>query len=194
MAAHNSVRRTHGSPALQLDEQMTCDAQHFAQQMASRGVLEHQSSSTLSRKRVGENIGMSCTPARNGPLSFQKIKRMVGNVAKRWYDEVCDYNFDKPSFAPHVGHFTEVVWSRSRKLGVGYAVGKNAKFPGYVCVYVVGRYRPAGNNMESQRLEKNVKRGNFNDAYCTRRSKAPAFTLIPVDKRNQLRASYRARA
>lgn len=108
------------------------------------------------------------------------------------YDEVCDYNFDKPSFAPRVGHFTEVVWSNSRKFGVGYAVGKNAKFPGYACVYVVGRYRPAGNNMESQRLEANVKRGNFNNAYCIRRSKAPAFTLIPVDKRYQLQASRRA--
>jgi len=110
------------------------------------------------------------------------------------YDEVCDYNFDAPNFEPRVGHFTEVVWSGSRKLGVGYAVGKNAKYPGYTCVYVVGRYRPAGNNMEAQRLETNVKRGNFNNAYCMRKSKTPTFTLIPVDKRNQLQASHNARA
>lgn len=84
MKAHNSFRRTHGSPALQLDEKMICDAQTFAQQMALKGVLEHQSSEILARQRVGENIGMSCTPARNGPLNFEKISRMVGNVAKRW--------------------------------------------------------------------------------------------------------------
>ena len=83
-AVHNAYRRTHGSPAVQLDEQMTCDAQKFAQQLAFKGVLEHQSSTILARKRVGENIGMSCTPARNRPLTFQKISKMVGNVAKRW--------------------------------------------------------------------------------------------------------------
>ena len=103
------------------------------------------------------------------------------------YDEVCEYNFGKPNYAAGTGHFTEVVWSGSRKLGVGYAVGKNAKFPGYVCVYVVGRYSPAGNNIGAQRLETNVKRGSFNEAYCKRRSKAPSFTLIPVDKRNHLK-------
>lgn len=127
------------------------------------------------------------------PLPFVILSPFAFFLVHR-YDEVCEYNFHKPNFEPRTGHFTEVVWSGSRKLGVGYAVGRNAKFPGYVCVYVVGRYRPAGNKMEEQRLETNVKRGNFNDAYCTRRSKAPAFTLVPVDKRNQMKVSHNARA
>lgn len=64
------------------------------------------------------------------------------------YDEVCDYNFDKLSFVLCVGYFIEVVWFNSRKFGVGYVVGKNFKFFGYVCVYVVGWYCFVGNNME----------------------------------------------
>ena len=101
------------------------------------------------------------------------------------YDEVCQYNFDQPNFNSDTGHFTEVVWSGSRKLGVGYSVGRNIKFPGYVCVYVVGRYSPAGNNVGPQNLRNNVRRGSFNGSYCTPKIKPPAFTLVPLYKRNR---------
>ena len=84
MKAHNAFRRTHGSPDMQLDDQMICDAQTYAKEIAYKGALEHQSSEILARKGMGENIGMSCTPARNGPLKYNKIVRMARNVAKRW--------------------------------------------------------------------------------------------------------------
>lgn len=32
------------------------------------------------------------------------------------------------------------------------------------CVYIVGRYRPAGNFMNA--IKENVPRGNFKDSYC----------------------------
>ena len=80
----NAYRRVHGSPDLRLDDHMMCDAQNYAQKMASKGVLEHQSSAILARRGVGENIGMSCVPARNGPLTYLKVQKMARNVAKRW--------------------------------------------------------------------------------------------------------------
>ena len=111
------------------------------------------------------------------------------------YDEVCQYNFDEPNFNSDTGHFTEVVWSGSRKLGVGYSVGRNIKFPGYVCVYVVGRYSPAGNNLGPQKLRNNVRRGSFSGSYCTPKIKPPAFTLVPLYKRNRFgnKAFYHVR-
>lgn len=60
--------------------------------------------------------------------------KMAKNVARRWYDEVCQYDFDKPSAVPKTGHFTEIVWSGTKKFGIGFAVGKNARFPEYKCV------------------------------------------------------------
>jgi len=193
LKAHNAYRRTHAAPELHLDGKMICDAQKFAQEIAYKGMLQHQSSDILARKGLGENIGMSCAPLRNGPLSYGKIVKMAKNVAKRWYDEVCQYNFDHPNAVPNTGHFTEIVWSGSRKLGVGYAVGKNGRFPGYECVYVVGRYRPSGNIIGGQWLKMNVKRGSFNDAYCQRKSgirrepsNARILGGVPWDKRNQL--------
>ena len=43
-----------------------------------------------------------------------------------------------------VGHFTQVVWKDSIKLGIGKATGKIDKL---FCTWVVGRYSPAGNVM-----------------------------------------------
>ena len=43
-----------------------------------------------------------------------------------------------------VGHFTQVVWKDSIKLGIGKATGKIDKV---FCTWVVGRYSPAGNVM-----------------------------------------------
>ena len=63
---------------------MICDAQKYAKKMSSKGVLEHESSAVLARRGLGENIGMSCMPARNGPLNNQRVERMARNVAKRW--------------------------------------------------------------------------------------------------------------
>ena len=55
-----------------------------------------------------------------------------------WYEEVNDpgYDFNNPGFSSGTGHFTQVVWKGSTKLGVGYSKG-----------WVCARYYPAGNMM-----------------------------------------------
>ncbi|KAM7442049.1 hypothetical protein ABFA07_008966 [Porites harrisoni] len=199
LRSHNAYRRTHGSPDLHLDDQMICDAQKYAEDIAFKGVLKHQSSQILAKKSLGENIGMSCAPVRDGPLSYGKIIKMAKNVAKHWYDEVCQYNFDDPKAVPKTGHFTEVVWSGSKNLGIGHAVGKNPEIPGYECVYVVGRYKPAGNIIGGQRLKMNVKKGKFNADYCQTGIEPALSDLarlheVSWDKRNELKhkESYKA--
>lgn len=44
-------------------------------------------------------------------------------AVKAWYDEIKSYNFEKAQFSPETGHFTQVVWKGSQKLGVGFAFG-----------------------------------------------------------------------
>ena len=41
-----------------------------------------------------------------------------------------------------VGHFTQLVWKSSTRLGIGKASGKIGDM---FCTWVVGRYSPAGN-------------------------------------------------
>ena len=59
------------------------------------------------------------------------------------------------------GHFTQVVWSSSRELGIGKATGTHNGIP---CIYIVARYRPPG-NFEGQ-FQTEVKRGSFTKEVC----------------------------
>ncbi|KXJ05531.1 Golgi-associated plant pathogenesis-related protein 1, partial [Exaiptasia diaphana] len=55
-----------------------------------------------------------------------------------WYSEVKKYDFKKSGFQSGSGHFTQVVWKDSKEFAIAKA-GKGSK------VFVVARYRPAGN-------------------------------------------------
>ena len=79
------------------------------------------------------------------------------------YDEVCKpgYSFSNGGFSSGTGHFTQVVWKDSIKLGIGQGKATQNGMP---CIYVVGRYEIAGNMMGE--FQDQVLRGNFNEAYC----------------------------
>ena len=73
------------------------------------------------------------------------------------YNEVCEpgYTFNPaPHFGGMAGHFTQVVWKTSVKLGIGMAEGQ---VNGDKCIFSVGRYREAGNY--GGKFEENVKQG-----------------------------------
>ena len=79
------------------------------------------------------------------------------------YKEICSPGYVFGSEQPGgAGHFTQVVWKKSTKLGIGKAVGKKN---GMTCTYIVGRYRPAG-NYKSQFAD-NVVKGSFNEGKCS---------------------------
>jgi hypothetical protein len=54
-----------------------------------------------------------------------------------WYSEVSSYSFSSPGWSGATGHFTQLVWKDTTKVGCGY----NARCPmtTYVC-----QYSPAG--------------------------------------------------
>ena len=63
------------------------------------------------------------------------------SATKRWYDEVKDYDYATgQSKGGAVGHFTQVVWKNSKKLGCGHATKDNGHY-----AYVTCRYSPPGN-------------------------------------------------
>ena len=59
------------------------------------------------------------------------------------------------------GHFTQVVWKKSKELGIGKATATHNGIP---CTYVVGRYRPPGNY--EGKFDDNVVKGSFNKGMC----------------------------
>ena len=76
-------------------------------------------------------------------VSEKNLLNQIYLVSLR-YSEVTNYNFKKHEGKGTVGHFTQVVWKTSQKVGMG--VAKKTK-NGMNKVYVVARYSPAGNNI-----------------------------------------------
>jgi hypothetical protein len=74
-------------------------------------------------------------------LSLQ-IDAIGAEATDAWYDEIKLYSFNRPGFSMGTGHFTQVVWKGSKKLGVGFATTGNGK-----SLYVVAQYSPPGNYM-----------------------------------------------
>ena len=99
--------------------------------------------------------------AREQNFSYRK------NILLR-YDEVCGYDFNSgPDGATVTGHFTQVVWKGSTKLGIGRAE-KDIVYQGFNlrCGYIVGRYKPAGNVIKGE-YTNNVLDGEYNPSYCS---------------------------
>merc|ERR1712055_445383 len=91
---------------------------------------------------VGQNIGYIGTSRYERGASVPDWGRMI----QMWYDEVKDYTpelvpaFASPDSGAVVGHFTQVVWAKTHRVGCGYIVyfKKNMYYQYYVCNYAKG--------------------------------------------------------
>ncbi|XP_018084491.1 GLI pathogenesis-related 2 L homeolog isoform X2 [Xenopus laevis] len=136
VAAHNSYRRKHGAPPLQLSRDLCRSAQQWANHLLSIQTLKHSGGDT------GENLYYKYS---------SNARELPGHEpVDKWYDEIEDYDFSRPGFRSNTGHFTQVVWKESKEVGVGVATDGNGLF------FVVGQYSPAGNITNSGYFEKNV--------------------------------------
>ncbi|MBE9003091.1 MULTISPECIES: CAP family protein [unclassified Nostoc] len=136
VSKHNTYRATHRSPNITIDNSLNTGAQAWAEKIASSGNFEHSNT-----PNVGENIYASYT----SETSIDPTT--LGNGAvEDWYSEIKDYKYESPGFSSETGHFTQVVWKGSTKLGCGAAQG-TATIEGnkYNAFYVVCQYATAGN-------------------------------------------------
>ena len=127
LTTHNTLRQEHDSAALTLDGDLNDLAQDWAQQLAVAGKMRHR-----PNNKYGENIYYSWSSRPNHDVNGM-------TPVQSWYDEVKKYNFNEPGFSMQTGHFTQVVWINSRKIGCGKAKSQDGK------VFVVCNYDPPGN-------------------------------------------------
>jgi len=132
LAAHNNERGRLGVPALEWDNSLAADARVWADELAATGRFEH-SPDDPDRPLQGENLWAG-TPRAFSP------EAMVG----LWRAEKSDYrpgifpNNSRSGDVEKVGHYTQLIWRESRRVGCATAVGRDEEF-------LVCRYSEAGN-------------------------------------------------
>ncbi|CAF0795279.1 unnamed protein product [Rotaria sordida] len=128
---HNVLRARHCVPPLVLDEEINIRAQKYADQLAStNSKLIH---STDRGDQFGENLYVI---TRKHPITDISAAAVI----LTWYDEIKLYDYDHPGYKPSVGHFSQLVWKDTQKIGIAYAMAKEGHK-----MYVVAQYSPAGN-------------------------------------------------
>jgi pathogenesis-related protein 1 len=129
---HNKVRAEVRVPPLEWSPELAAFAQEWANYLASKGcALQHRPRDGGKwAQKYGENIfwGMGKTYT-------------VLDAGKAWYSEKKFWKGGKLNGTnwSKAGHYTQMVWSKSTKVGLGRAVCKNG------ATIIVGNYDPAGN-------------------------------------------------
>ncbi len=131
LAAHNRERLATGVPALQWDAALAADAALWARELARTGRFEHSPADSSDPDVQGENLWAG-TPGGWSP------EEMIGY----WIAEKRDYRpgvfpaVSKSGDLANVGHYTQVVWRNTRK--VGCALDRSAREDVLVCRYAEG--------------------------------------------------------
>ena len=122
---HNMWRAKYNMPTLVWDDAVATVAQDWANQQATSGTFEHR-----QNNKFGENLW-------SGTMgSFPVI-----SVVDSWGNEVNDYDLKTNTCADgkDCGHFTQVIWFNTSKLGCGRATSADGND------IVVCNYDPSGN-------------------------------------------------
>jgi len=120
--AHNRLRAQHCAEPLVWSDAIARASKAWVDQLAARRcVLQH------SETNYGENIA-------GGSASTQSPEQVVN----LWYRERESYDFARGGFSMRSGHFTQVVWRGSRRLGCASASCGDIRL--WVC-----NYDPPGN-------------------------------------------------
>ena len=120
---HNRVREEHCAPPLVWSVEVARRAQRWADALAASGCsFEH------SHGPYGENLALGTAGVDDDP---EKIVDL-------WYRGFTTYDFARGGFSLRTGHFTQLVWTGSRRLGCGTSTCQGKRI--WVC-----NYDPPGN-------------------------------------------------
>uniref|UniRef100_A0A914XXH6 SCP domain-containing protein n=1 Tax=Panagrolaimus superbus TaxID=310955 RepID=A0A914XXH6_9BILA len=141
---HNRFRYMHGSELLTYDPKLEVAATAWANKLSAKGsCLSHE-----NRKGMGENLFFFAAEYFTDPMT------MAEAVVRTFYAEGKNYDYTryKRNFF-QVGHFTQLIWKSTTKLGVGISIKKFSGRRTGPCqphrpstmLYIVVKYSPEGN-------------------------------------------------
>ena len=143
---HNMRRRRHNVPDLQYDTDLARTSGEWCRHLATTNTWEH-SDQTNAVEGYGENLYYSFG---------MPVDKVPAKAVKVWYDEIELYDFNNPGFSFPTGHFTQVVWRDTTKVGCAVTdPDLNADRKSYACC----QYLPPGNWQGE--FEENVPRPRY---------------------------------
>lgn len=133
--AHNQVRAAHGVAPLTWDPALAVIAQGWAEQCvdteAPIGLIDHNPNrSDTYPEYVGENIYGS-----GGPASGT-------DAVTLWASEEADYDYASNTCSGICGHYTQIVWAATTKVGCGIHTCPGLTYGNSV----ICNYGPGGNS------------------------------------------------
>jgi len=128
LKCHNEYRVRHRVAPLKLDTKLCEVAQEYADFLANTNQFEHSGDSVY-----GENLYWGWSSESAWVLEAEE-------VVTSWYNERRGYDYLSEPRDTESGHFTQVVWAETSKLGVGLA-----KSPTTGRFLAVMKYDPSGN-------------------------------------------------
>ena len=121
---HNKYRADVGTPPLEWSAEVAAYAQEWANQLAANNcTFEHRQNGAY-----GENLFMG-----GGTWT-------VMDATNSWYNEIQKFDYNNPDANfMETGHYTQVVWRTTTKLGMGVATCSDGS------TIIVANYDPPGN-------------------------------------------------
>ncbi len=129
---HNKVRSDVGAPPLEWSPALSAYAQEWANKLARNCKIQHRPIGGKDGRKFGENIFWG------GGKEFTALE-----ASEAWYSEIKQYHYapiDQSKWQP-TGHYTQMVWSGTTKVGIGIAKCRGGQ------TIIVANYDPPGNFM-----------------------------------------------
>ena len=117
IAAHNAYRAKFRNPPLAWSDALAARAQQWATTLIQRGTYEPRRDG-LSGENLFEITGGNAT---------------ASDVVRAWMSEEQNYNGQTNSCRARCGHFTQVIWKTTERVGCGLA--RNGRREVWICDY-----------------------------------------------------------
>lgn len=129
---HNKVRKEVGTAPLEWSAEVAKYSQAWADHLAKEKScqMEHRPNDGDWKRIYGENLFWG-----------SGAKYTAKEASENWYSEIKDYKNEPLNNSNWygVGHYTQMVWKNTTKVGIGQATCPNGD------TIIVGNYDPAGN-------------------------------------------------
>ncbi|XP_057299293.1 venom allergen 5 2-like [Hydractinia symbiolongicarpus] len=130
--AHNKLRSYHSVETLAWDERLVKDSKNWAIYLLENDYFEHDSCYP-----DGENLYLMPSDP-----NWNRIYQAV----QMFYEEIAKYNFEHPEIYEtneqafkQIGHFSQIVWKETNKIGSCVAFDNASKKTIIVCRYNIGQ-------------------------------------------------------